>query len=168
MRAISISLLLFSLAIAFSMRATAQSTTAATHPRQPTGVVFVCEHGSVKSLVAMEHFNRKAQEQGLPYRAVARGTAPEPTVPPAVRQGLQTDGFEVASFVPQLLRPTDVDNVALVVSFDDDVTKTVGGKTRYLKWDDLPGVLGDYPRGRDAIVRKLNILIDALARGASP
>ena len=168
MRAISTSLLLFSLAIAFSMRATAQSITAATHPRQPTGVVFVCEHGSVKSLVAMEHFNRKAREQVLPYRAVARGTAPEPTVPPAVRQGLQTDGFEVASFVPQLLRPTDVDNAALVVSFDDDLTKMVGGTTRYLKWDDLPGVLTDYSRGRDAIVSHVDALVGALASGGSP
>jgi len=164
MRSISISLV--GLAIAFTTQATSQSVTA-THPRPPTGVVFVCEHGSVKSLVAMEHFNRKAQERGLAYRAVARGTSPEPTVPASVREGLHADGFDVSSFVPQMLRATDVDNVALVVSFDDDVTKTVGGRTRYLKWDDLPGVLGDYSRGREAIVRQLDALIDALARGAS-
>src|SRR5215472_5650824 len=162
----SISIALVGLTIAFTTQARSQSATA-THPRPPTGVVFVCEHGSVKSLVAMEHFNRKAQQRGLPYRAVARGTAPEPTVPAPVRQGLHTDGFDVSSFVPQLLRATDVDNVAFVVSFDDDITKTVGGKTRYLKWDDLPGVLGDYPHGRDAIVRQVDTLIEALARWVS-
>jgi len=151
----------------FATPATAQSVTA-TRPRPPTGVVFVCEHGSVKSLVAMEHFNREARQRGLPYRAVARGTAPGPAVPAPVREGLRADGFDVSSFVPQPLRATDVDNAALVVSFDDDIANTLGGRTRYLKWDDLPGVLGDYSRGRDAIVRQVDTLIGALARGASP
>jgi protein-tyrosine-phosphatase len=167
MRSTSVSLVLFSVTTMFATPATAQSVTA-TRPRPPTGIVFVCEHGSVKSLVAMEHFNRKAQEHGLPYRAVARGTAPAPTVPPSVREGLHADGFDVSSFVPQLLRATDVDNVALVVSFDDDISTTVGGTTRYLKWDDLPGVLDDYPRGREAIVRQVDTLIETLAHGASP
>jgi hypothetical protein len=167
MRSISISLVPFTLAIAFATQATAQSVTA-TRPRQSTGAVFVCEHGSVKSLVAMEHFNRKAQERSLPYRAVARGTAPAAIVPAPVRGGLHTDGFDVYSFVPQLLRATDVDNVALVVSFDDDITKMMGGRTRYRKWDDLPEVLADYPRGRDAIVRRIDTLIDALTRRALP
>jgi hypothetical protein len=165
MRSLSISFVVVSLHIVFATPATAQSVTAT---RPPTGVVFVCEHGSVKSLVAMEHFNRKARALGLPYRAVARGTAPEPTVPAAVREGLHTDGFDVSSFVPQLLRTRDVENVALVVSFDDDVTRTVAGRTRYLKWDDLPGVLGDYPHGREAIVRQVDTLIEMLAHGASP
>jgi hypothetical protein len=116
----------------------------------------------------MEHFNRKAQERGLPHRAAALGTAPDTAVPAAVREGLHADGFDVSRFLPQLLRATDVDNVALVVSFDDDITKTVSGRTRYLKRDDLPGVLDDYPRGREAIVRQADTLLDALARGARP
>ena len=167
MRSTSISLVLFSVTTMFATPATAQSVTA-TRPRPPTGIVFVCEHGSVKSLVAMEHFNREARQRGLPYRAVARGTAPGPAVPAPVREGLRADGFDVSSFVPQPLRATDVDNAALVVSFDDDIANTLGGRTRYLKWDDLPGVLGDYSRGRDAIVRQVDTLIGALARGASP
>jgi hypothetical protein len=166
MRSIFISLVVFNLAIAIATQATAQSI-AASSARKPTGVVFVCEHGSVKSLVAMEHFNRKAEERGLPYRAVARGTTPDPTVPTPVRDGLQADGFDVSRFVPQLLRAPDFDDVAVVVSFDDDITKTVGGRARYVKWDDLPGVLADYQRGRDVIVRQVDALIDALARSGS-
>ena len=165
-RSIAISLLPISIAFAFATQADAQSV-AATPARQPTDVVFVCEHGSVKSLVAMEHFNRKAKERGIPYRAVARGTAPGPAVPEVVRDGLQADGFDLSGFVPQLLSASDVNSVALVVSFDDDITKTVGGGTRYLKWDGLPGVLADYPRGRDAIVRQVDTLIETLARGGS-
>jgi hypothetical protein len=167
MRSISMALVLLTLAVAVGRSATAQSV-AATHSRPSTRVVFVCEHGSVKSLVAMEYFNRRSQERGLLYRAVARGTAPDPTVPARVREGLHGDGFDVAAFVPRLLSASDVDDAALVVSFDEDITKTVGSRVRYLEWNDLPGVLADYPRGRDAIVRQVDALIDTLARSSSP
>ncbi len=163
---ISTRLALFSLAVVVGAQATAQSLPSRAQP-EPTRVVFVCEHGSVKSLIAMEYFNRKARERGLPFRAIARGTASEPTVPAPVRKGLQADGFEVAEFVPQLFRASDTDNAALVVSFDQDITKTVDG-VRHVKWDHLPQVMGDYARGRDAIVGRVNSLVDELARRAPP
>ena len=39
-------------------------------------VVFVCEHGAAKSVVATAYFNTLAAERGLPFRATFRGTAP--------------------------------------------------------------------------------------------
>jgi hypothetical protein len=77
MRAMLLMLALFTLA--FCEQANAQGV--APSPVRPHRVVFVCEHGSVKSLVAMVYFNRRAQERGLAYRAVARGIAAEPEVP---------------------------------------------------------------------------------------
>jgi arsenate reductase (thioredoxin) len=167
MRLISRQLALFGLAVAITASAMSQSV-AASGAREPAPVVFVCEHGSVKSLVATVYFNRRAHERGLPYRAVARGTTPEPTVPPPVRKGLQADGFEISDFVPQLLTASDLNDAALVVSFDQDITKIVGSRVRHLKWDNLPGVLADYARARDAIVSQIDALVDALARGDSP
>jgi len=128
----------------------------------------VCEHGSVKSLVASVYFNRRARERGLPYRAVARGITPDPTVPPAVREGLKADGFQTSDFVPKLFEASDASEAALVVSFDQDITKIVDGRARYQKWDDLPGVLADYPRGRDAIVRQVDALIGELTHSDVP
>jgi len=116
----------------------------------------------------MAYFNRRAQERGLAYRAVARGSAPEPIVPGPVREGLRTDGFDVSDFVPQLFEASDVDDAFLVVSFDQDIAKTVGGRARHFRWDNLPGVLTDYAGGRDAIVRHVDELIDEAARSASP
>ena len=91
MFSISMRTVLFGLAMSFG----GQSLAADSALNEPARVVFVCEHGSVKSLIGMVYFNRSAQERGLPYRAVARGTVPEPTVPGPVREGLHAAGFDV-------------------------------------------------------------------------
>jgi hypothetical protein len=156
-------IVLFSLA----MLSAGQSLAADSTPNDPGRVVFVCEHGSVKSLIAMVYFNRSAQERGLPFRAVARGTAPEPTVPGPVREGLHAAGFDVSEFAPQLFKASDLEGASLVVSFDQDIAKTVGGRARHLRWDNLPGVLANYARGRDEIVRHVDALLDELTRNAT-
>jgi arsenate reductase (thioredoxin) len=166
MRSTSILIALCSLALSIGTQTRAQDFAARTSLAPPR-VVFVCEHGSVKSLVAMQYFNRRAEAQGLAYRAVARRTAPEPTVPTAVRDGLRSDGFEVSTFEPRKFEASDVDRASLIVSFDQDVASFVGARVRYLKWDDLPGVLTDFTRGKDAIVRHVDALLDELARGRS-
>jgi arsenate reductase (thioredoxin) len=79
---------------------------AQTHDSQ---VLFVCEHGNVKSLMAVSYFNQLAQERRLPFRAVSRGTAPDSTtVPPTIIQGLRGDGFDVSSFHPSAVRVSDI------------------------------------------------------------
>jgi arsenate reductase (thioredoxin) len=154
------------IALSFAARSHAQGI-AASSSQESVRVVFVCEHGSVKSLVAMEHFNRRAQ-RGLPYRAIARGTAPEPIVPAPVRDGLRSDGFEVSAFAPRKFEASDAEHALLVVSFDQDIAKIVGARARYVKWDDLPGVLTDYTRGRDEILRHVDEMINELAGRNGP
>lgn len=140
----------------------AQSSCASAPPE--TGqVVFVCEHGSNKSLIAMSYFNRRAQEFRLPYRAIARGTALEPEVPGPVQKGLAAAGFDVSHFVPRRLDPSDLVGSALVVSFDQDITATVAGRVPHARWDGLPAVSTDYARGRDAIVTRVDSLVAQLA-----
>ena len=64
-------------------------------------VLFVCEHGNVKSLMAASYFNRLASQRGVPDRAITRGTAPDSTtVPPAIVAQLRDEGFDVAGFHP--------------------------------------------------------------------
>jgi arsenate reductase (thioredoxin) len=162
MRSTSLLIALGSLGLALGTQVSAQELPA------PARIVFVCEHGSVKSLVAMQYFNRNAEARGIAYRAVARGTAPEPTVPKAVRDGLRTDGFDISAFEPRNLEASDVAHAVLVVSFDQDVSRIVGPQSRYLKWDDLPAILTDYTHGKDEIVRHVDALVDELARGNSP
>jgi hypothetical protein len=153
------------LAMSVGAQVFAQSP-AQTPTHEPSLVVFVCEHGSVKSLIATSYFNQRAQQRGLPFRAVARGTAPEPAVPAQVRDGLRASGFDVSGYVPQLLRPSDVDGASLVISFDQQIEAAVGGRAQYVKWDNLPAVLAHYAQGRDEIVKRVDALIGQLARAA--
>jgi arsenate reductase len=167
MRSPSLRIVVCSLALGFGVQAAAQGLEV-NRSREPARVVFVCEHGSVKSLVAMMYFNRRVEERGLSYRAVARGTAPEPIVPGAVRDGLHADGFLLPAFTPRKFEASDVDHALLIVSFDQDLTNAIDGRARYVKWDDLPGVLSDYARGRAEIFRRVDALIDDLAGGTAP
>jgi len=50
-------------------------------------VLFVCLHGSAKSLIAAEYFNRLAAARGLGVTATSAGTEPDAEIPPRVVQG---------------------------------------------------------------------------------
>jgi protein-tyrosine-phosphatase len=56
-------------------------------------VLFVCLHGSAKSLIAAEYFNRLAAARGLAARAASAGTEPDDAIPRRVTQGLGADGM---------------------------------------------------------------------------
>ena len=130
----------------------------------PANVVFVCEHGTVKSLVAVEEFNRIAKERGLGVRAVSRGTHPDSAVPTPVRAGLAADGFDVTGFHAALFERRDLQNALLVVAFDAQVDSVVNRTVPVERWDHLPSVTADYKNARSAIVARVSRLVDSLAR----
>ena len=54
---------------------------------KPAGtILFVCEHGSAKSVVAAAHFNQIATARGLPFRAISRGTPATVRADPRVEE----------------------------------------------------------------------------------
>jgi chromate transporter len=126
-------------------------------------VVFVCEHGSAKSLVAASFFDRLAQERGLSMRAVSRGTSPDASVPPAVVEALRSDGFDVSAFRPQALKPADAAPAARVVAIGVDVAPVVGSRARVELWDDIPPFSESYPQARATIVARVRVLLDELS-----
>jgi arsenate reductase len=84
--------------------------------RQPATIVFVCEHGSAKSVIATAHFNRLAEAKGLPYRAVSRGTHPDTEIPALIRTGLLADGLDVSGWKPKLISDDDMRQAARVIT----------------------------------------------------
>lgn len=80
-------------------------------------VLFVCEHGNVKSLIAATYFNQLARSRGLPFRAVSRGLAPDSdTVPEFVKAPLGAEGFDASTFRPQRLTEADIEPSARVIA----------------------------------------------------
>jgi chromate transporter len=130
----------------------------------PERVVFVCEHGSVKSLVAAEWFNRLAREQGLSLRAVSRGITPDATVPPAIVQAMARDGFDVAGFRPQALAEGDRRG-ARVVSLGAAIPRS-GAKVE--TWSDVPPATQDFAASRDAIKRRIEKLLAEIQQHPRP
>lgn len=126
-------------------------------------VVFVCEHGSAKSLVAASFFDRMARERGSGLRAISRGTAPDEAVPPGVVASLRGDGFDVATFRPRGLAKADLAGAKLVVAIGVDPGNTAG--VRVERWDDIPPVSTRYPEARAAIRSRLERLLRELDGG---
>ena len=136
---------------------------------QTQTVLFVCEHGSAKSVIAAAHFNRMAELKGLPYRAIARGTNPDPEIPQQVRVDLAKDGLDVATGKPQLVAEKEVREAARVVTFGCKLPfpkKTTEDKLA--DWKDVPSTSENYERARTIIVEKIDALIKALtSKGSS-
>ena len=71
-----------------------------------TRVVFVCEHGAAKSLIAAAYFNKLAAERGLSERATFRGVSPQDALSPLAVAGLRADGVPIPAGKPTAITPT--------------------------------------------------------------
>ena len=128
-------------------------------------VLFVCLHGSAKSLIAAEYFNRLAAARGLAARATSAGTEPDDVIPPRVTQGLRDDGIDVAGRQPSRLTPSDVEGATVVVTFACDLGELASRAPRIERWDDVPAVSEDFKRARDVIVARVAGLLEDPALG---
>ena len=121
-------------------------------------VLFVCLHGSAKSLIAAEHFNRLARSQGVVLRGESAGVEPDPSVPPPVVAGLAADGIDVRGYTPRRVTLEQLAAATWVVSFGCELPTQPGKPTE--RWDDLPLVSDGFAIARDAIVARLERLIE--------
>jgi arsenate reductase len=127
----------------------------------PPTIVFVCEHGAAKSVVAAAHFNKLAAERGLPFRAISRGTAPDPAVPAGIATGLKNEGLMLpAAFAPTAFAATDLNGATRVVTFD--VTLPSATSAPISRWDKLPAFSDGYTPASAAIARRVNDLLREL------
>jgi protein-tyrosine-phosphatase len=123
-------------------------------------VLFVCLHGSAKSLIAAEYFNRLAAARGLGVRATSAGTEPDAEIPPRVTQGLRADGIDVEGRRPRRPTPADIDGAVAVVTFACDLGELASRAPRIERWDDVPAVSEDFKRARDVIVARVSALLE--------
>jgi arsenate reductase (thioredoxin) len=147
-------LVLSVVAAAFACRAPA--------PPEPS-VLFVCEHGTAKSVAAAAIFNDVARRRGLRARAESRATDPGDNIPAPVRDGLAADGLTPDPAPARKVSPADLERATRVVAFGCDPTSVAPAKVSVERWDDVPPITQDYARSRDAMRAHIERLVDELA-----
>ena len=128
--------------------------------RQPK-IIFVCEHGAAKSVIAATYFNKLASEVNLELRAIARGTNPDAGLSPKTVAGLQADGLMPTESSPQKLSLADLESAQQVVTFCE-LPEEYRNKIAVEQWNDVPPVSEAYEKARDAIVARIHRLINSL------
>ncbi len=132
-------------------------------PSPAAQVVFVCEHGAAKSVVAAAYFNKLAAERGLAVKAVARGAAPQAGLANSAVKGLSADGLAPGLDAPRALTAEDVRRSTQVITFDCDQPTMKGLLGMGLCWGDVPAVGEDYVRARDLIRAHVEMLAEQMA-----
>ena len=128
----------------------------------PKQVVFVCEHGAAKSVIAAAYFNKLAAERHLNYQAIARGTTPQEELSTSAVAGLKRDAVPFpASDKPKALTPAEAKGATRVVAFCPlpAALKPPGAEIY-----DVPGPSPSYDQSRDAILVRVRALLDDLQK----
>ena len=126
-------------------------------------VVFVCEHGAAKSVIATAYFNKIAAERGLRARATYRGVNPQADLSVNAMKGLKEDGLSVEEHKPALINQSDVDRATVIFAIGCTLPSNATASGKAGSWDDVPDDRG-YGPTRDAIKRHVEELVDQLLK----
>jgi len=121
-------------------------------------IVFVCEHGAAKSIIAAAYFNKLGSEANLGLHAIARGTNPDPELSPKAITGLRDDGLTPTELVPQKLSLADVESAQRIITFCE-LPAEFQSRASVEQWDGVPPVIENYEKARDAILEHINQLL---------
>jgi protein-tyrosine-phosphatase len=124
-------------------------------------VVFVCEHGAAKSIIAAAYFNKLARDRNIHLIALARGTHPVPELSSEAVSGLLADGLTPTESAPIPLNIEDLEYAHRIFGFCP-LPEEYRQKASTEYWDGIPPVSEDYARARDTIVAHLEELLKRL------
>lgn len=125
-------------------------------------ILFICEHGAAKSVIAAAYFDKLARERGLKYRATFRGTNPDPALAVAAVKGLREDGIETNGWKPQLVTVGDLNAASMIVTLGCDLPGKDAVAGKVAEWNGIPSVSDNYQAARDDIVKRIRSLVDEL------
>ena len=130
-------------------------------PAPSPTVVFMCEHGAAKSVIAAAYFNKLAAERHLNFHAVARGINAQADLSVSAVTGLQRDNVPFPREKPRNATPQEVQRAIRVVAFCS-VPDSLSGAKR-LETFDVPSPNAGYEASRDAIISHVKALVEELA-----
>jgi protein-tyrosine-phosphatase len=135
-------------------------------------VVFICSHGTIKSLMAAQRFNKMAAERGISVRAISRAAnahTVDKFVPDKVADAMTKDGYYVDEVVPKILTQDEAAKALQVVhvsledpSDDPDAKPAVGVAVK--RWDGIPSGLRDYPTAKKMINERVDAMVEEYAK----
>ena len=125
---------------------------------QNSSIVFVCEHGAAKSILAAALFNRFASDMGLDLRAIARGTDPDNELSPHTISGLSKDGLYPTELIPQKLAQADIESAQCVIAFGEVPIEYQSVVVE--RWEEIPAVSESYEAARDVIAERIRRFLD--------
>lgn len=127
-------------------------------------VLFVCQHGAAKSVIAARHFSELAHARGLTVNASAAGVEPDEAIPAHVIDGLRKDGVDDHDTPPQGVTRELLENAQIVVSFGCDLSALVEDSDRIVQWSGVPAASDGYDAARTEILRRLDAILEAAER----
>jgi arsenate reductase len=135
----------------------------ATLPKgQRETVLFICEFGTAKSVIARELFRRRAASRGIAVAAISRGLVIEDHITPELRRNLTADGINSNAEPFQVLQPQDWQAAKVVVAFNP-LPNTIP-KAKVRDWTDVPSVVSKYPAARTEMDKRIEALLDEFQR----
>jgi protein-tyrosine-phosphatase len=135
----------------------------ATLPKaQRETVLFICEFGTAKSVIARELFRRRAANRSIDVAAISRGLVIEDHITPELRQNLTADGINPNAEPFQMLQPADWQRAKVIVAFNP--LPAVVPKSNVRDWTDVPSVVSEYPAARAAMDQRIEALLDEFQR----
>ncbi|MGC4054214.1 MAG: DUF1259 domain-containing protein [Paludibaculum sp.] len=127
-------------------------------------IVFVCEHGAAKSVIAAAELNRIARLKGLALHAVYRATSPSETIAPAVSRILARDGINMHDR-PSVVTGLDVERASTVVTMGASLPP--GVKPADLReWNDVPSVSDNLEAAWADIRRRVEGLVEDIGKSS--
>jgi hypothetical protein len=130
---------------------------------QTKKVIFVCEHGAGKSVVAAAYFNKIAKDRNLDWEASCRGTDPDEEVSTPTKDGLRADNLLDPTLSPKKLAQGDTSNLEKIILFTklpDDFNTSIKSED----WSSLPNIDAKYEVRRDALIKKINEFFDSIEK----
>ena len=130
-------------------------------------VVFVCQHGAAKSVIAARHLTELAHARGLTLTASAAGVEPDEEIPAHVITGLRGDGIDDQGSPPQAVTRELLESAQIVVSFGCDLAAFAEEPGRIVQWYGVPAVSDGYETARTEILSRLHAILEEAEQRSS-
>jgi arsenate reductase len=127
-------------------------------------ILFVCEHGAAKSVIAAAYFDKLAKDQHLNYRAAFRGINPDAAINSVAEKGLKQDEIDTSGWKPTRLVQKDVDEASRIVTLGCALPAGTRVTSKVTDWNDIPSPSQNYELAREEIKKRVQKLVDDLAK----